>query len=296
MSRPSLRLRALTRAMRLVVKPKLKRTGTPERANRDFERVAPILFSKPKGMQTKQVGNLVRVTVGQAHESRAILYIHGGAFVTGSAKSYAAMAGRLAKRTGAQVFLADYPLLQEAPFPAAPTAVLAAWEAMLAAGWLPHQIIIGGDSAGGNLVFGLLSTVLQRGEQPAGIFAFSPWTDLTLSGETITLNAKRDPLIPVSRMQEAVDLYLNGADPKDVRASPLFGEYSAPPPVLIQVGQDEVLFSDSKRMAEKTKATLSVWPHCPHVWQIFDGRLPEAKAAMREVAKFVQTSFDKASL
>ena len=295
MTRPSLRLRALTFGMRYLVKPKLRRTGTPERANRDFERAAPFLFSKPKGTINEDGGLYERVHVGTPRPNRIILYLHGGAFVTGSRNSYRAFAARLAKRTDATVCVADYPLLQDAPFPAAPNAVLAAWDDLIANGHAPENIVIAGDSAGGNLVFGLLSKLLSRGQTPAAVVAFSPWMDLTLSGETIVANETRDPIIPVSRMQEAVDLYLAGADASDARASPLFADYPNPPPILIQVGADEVLLSDSKRIAEKTGADVQVFDHVPHVWQIFDGRLPEANIAMRKVAAFVHTSFESAN-
>ena len=294
MSAPSFRLRLLTFGMRWLVKPKLIRTGTPEKANRSFERFAPFLFSAPKGLKAAQDGPSSRITVGTPIADRAILFLHGGAFVTGSQRSYRAFAGRLAKRTKAVVFLADYPVLQDAPFPAAPTAALNAWDHLIAAGWKPHQIIIAGDSAGGNLVFGLLSTVLARNERPAAVLAFSPWTDLTLSGETITTNRDNDPLIPVSRMQEAVDLYLGGADSNHPLASPLFADFKNPPPVLIQVGADEVLLSDSERMGRATGGTVDIRPHVPHVWQIFDARLPEANAAMRKAAAFIQSSFESA--
>lgn len=291
---PSLRLRVLTAGMRWVVKPKLRRTGTPETANRDFERAAPFLFSKPKGLVSRDAGPFARITVGDPLPFRTILYLHGGAFVTGSRHSYSAFAGRLAKRTVSVVFLADYPLLQDRAFPAAPDAVLAAWDQLILDGWTPNQIVIAGDSAGGNLVFGLLAHLLARGQRPAGVVAFSPWADLTLSGETIEINVDADPLIPVSRMEEAVSLYLNGADSHDPRASPVFADFPNPPPVLIQVGKDEVLLSDSMAMADLTNAEIEIWDHVPHVWQIFDGRLPEANAAMRKVAKFVHTSFESA--
>lgn len=295
MTRPSFRLRALTFGMRWFEKPKLAKRGTPETANRDFERAAPYLFSTPKGTVVASDDPFDCITCGGGDADRAILYLHGGAFVTGSRRSYRAMAARLAKRTGVCVYLPDYPKLQEAAFPAAPRAVLAAWDALVARGIAPDHIVIAGDSAGGNLVFGLLSTVLQRGQRPAGVLAFSPWTDMTLSGDSLNTNAQADPLLPVSRMQEAVELYLGTADPAHPLASPLFADFPNPPPVFIQVGRDEVLFSDAERMAEKLGGTLDVWDHVPHVWQMFDGRLPEANAAMRRAARFVQTSFESAN-
>jgi acetyl esterase/lipase len=280
--------------MRWVAKPRLACTRDPERAAQVFERSAPFLFSKPKGMRAEPDGQFLRITCGDPIKDRAILYIHGGAFMAGSPRSYRAMGARLAKRTGATVFLVAYPLLQNAPFPAAPNAVLAGWEKLLSDGWQPHQIVIAGDSAGGNLVFSLLARVLAKGQRPAGVLAFSPWGDLTLSGDSITSNAACDPFIPVARMQEAVSRYLCGADPKDPIASPIFAQFYNPPPVLIQVGGGEVLLSDSKMLAEKTSAELDVWRFVPHVWQIFDGRLPEANAAMRKAAIFVHTSFERA--
>ena len=294
MSGPSIRLRCMTFVMRVLAKPLLARFGTPERAQRDFARLAPLLFRPPKGTTVVDGGPYAQVTWGTPNEGQAVLYLHGGAFVAGSRHSYCAMGGRLAKRTGATVFVADYPKLQTAPFPAAPNAVLAAWDHLLAQGWLPHQIVLAGDSAGGNLVFGLFATVLQRGQKPAGVLAFSPWTDLTLSGASIQANAKKDAIIPANRMEEAVGLYLAGADPANPMASPLFADFPDPSPVLIQVGADEVLFSDAQRIAEKVNATLDVWDHVPHVWQLFEGRLPEANVAMDRASDFIQTSFESA--
>jgi len=294
MAKKSLRLRCLTFGMRLFMKPKLKYFGSPQSTERGFERMARWMFSVPKGISVSDTGPCAQVTFGTPAAAQAVLYLHGGAFMAGSRRSYRAMAGRLAKRTGATVFLADYPKLQNEPFPAAPNAVLAAWDYLISQGWSPHQIVIAGDSAGGNLAFGLLSAVLQRGQRPAGLLAFSPWTDLTLSGESLKTNARRDPFLPASRMAEATSLYLDGADPADPQASPLFAKFPSPPPVFIQVGADEVLFSDAERMASHVGATLDVWSNVPHVWQIFDARLPEATAAMGKAAAFIQTSLDKA--
>lgn len=288
---PSLRLRALNVVMRRLVKPKLRRTATPDIAHRDFERAAPFLFSVPRGTRLDHSGPITSVTCGTPEPGRAILYVHGGAFFTGSARSYRAMAARLSKRCRVRVFLADYPLLQTAPFPAACDAVRRAWDDLRRQGWSADQIVVAGDSAGGNLAFGLLATLLEEGERPRAAVGFSPWADLTLSGHSIQANRQSDPLIPVSRMQEAVDLYLDGAAPSDPWASPVFSDFPDPPPVLIQAGAEEVLLSDAQRLAIKTKAQLTVWPGCPHVWQMFDPRLPEARSALREVADFVQTSF-----
>lgn len=292
---PSLRLRLLNFGMRMVAKPGMRRTAEPEAANARFERVAPYIFSVPKGLvQTKEAGMDVMAT-GAVPSGRIVLFLHGGAFVAGSSRSYRAFAGRLSQRAGVKVAVPDYPLLQQAGYPAAPRAVLAAWDRLIAAGYRADDIALAGDSAGGNLVFGLLSTLLQRGERPACVIGFSPWTDMTLSGESLTTNADNDPLLPVGRMAEVVGLYLQGADPVQPLASPLFADFPNPPPTLVQVGAEEILLSDAERIADRTGARLEVWPNCPHVWQMFDPRLPEARDAMRQAGDFIQTSFESAN-
>ena len=293
--RPSLRLRLLNLGMRLFAKPSMRGTAEPETANVRFERVAPYIFSAPNRLvQTEEAGMPV-MAVGVVPSERIVMFIHGGAFVTGSSRSYRAFAGRLAQRAGVKVAVPDYPLLQQASYPAAPQAVLAAWDCLIRAGYRAENIALAGDSAGGNLVFGLLSVLLQRGERPACVVGFSPWTDLTLSGDSLITNAARDPLLPVSRMQEVVGLYLCGADASQPIASPLFADFPNPPPILVQVGAEEILLSDAERIAHKTGARLEVWPDCPHVWQMFDPRLPEAREAMRQAGDFIQTSLESAS-
>lgn len=262
MTRPSLRLRALRFGMRWFEKPKLAHRSTPDSANRDFERAANYLFRCPKGTQVEDAGPFAKITCGPASSDRAILYLHGGAFVTGSRNSYQAMAGWIAKRAGVAVYLADYPKLQQASFPAAPRAVLAAWDQLVSDGFAPHQIALAGDSAGGNLLFGLLSTLLTRGQRPAAVAAFSPWVDMTLSGDSLRINKDKDPILLVNRMEEAVRLYLEGAAPDHPLASPLFASFPNPPPVLIQVGRDEILLSDAERMAEKLVPVLIYGRRC----------------------------------
>jgi acetyl esterase/lipase len=190
----------------------------------------------------------------------------------------------------------DYRLLQVAPFPAAFDDALAAWD-HLRRGRAASDIVLAGDSAGGGLALAVLAHVLERGERPAGVVVFSPWTDLTLSGESLA--SAREVLLPVERMAEVAGQYLAGAEAGDPRASPSFAEFREPPPLLIQVGSGEALRDDSERMAARLRAAggavdLRVWDDCPHVWQLFDGWVPEARAALREAAGFVQTSLASA--
>jgi acetyl esterase/lipase len=300
----SLRMAILVLGGHLIAKPRLRRTSSPEKTARKFERTARLIFRGPAFTRHLVRGTaalpLHWISVGRPADRRIILFLHGGAFFVGSGRSYRGLLARLSLLTGVEVCAPDYRLYPQATFPAPVDDAIAAWEGLIAAGYDPGQIVLGGDSAGGCLAFALLSHVLQRDQRPAGIFAMSPWTDLTLSGESLVTNAACDPVLPVERMSEAVALYLAGADPADPRASPLFARYPDPPPAFIQVGTEEALLDDALRIADALRAaggdvTLQTWPRAPHVWHLFDGWIPEARAAMRAIAGFVQTSLDKAN-
>ncbi len=298
----SRRLRLMNAALRHLVRRKLARTKTPEAADRDFARAAALVFRRPPYLTHLQ-GLCGGVPVHWlrtpgVRTDRVLFYIHGGAYFSGSGRTHAGLAARLGREAGVQVCVPDYRLLQEAPFPAAFDDVLAAWEGLIGLGYPPHRIALAGDSAGGGLALALLAHLLAGGTRPAGLYAMSPWTDLTLAGET--LRSRSEVLIPFHRMAEVVERYCAGTPPADPRVSPLFADWTAPPPVLIQVGEAEALLSDSLRMADCLRAaggevTVETWPQVFHVWQILDGWLPEARAALKTGGRFLQTSFDRAS-
>lgn len=299
----SLRLRLLNLGLRALVRPVLRRTRGPEAAERDFARAAALAFRAPPFL-CRQTGHIGGVPVHwlrtpRVRLDRVILYLHGGAYFSGSGRTHGGLAARLGKLAGAQVCLPDYRLLQQAPFPAPVEDALAVWEGLRALGYPARGIALAGDSAGGGLALALLAELAARGEGPAALYAMSPWSDLTLSGET--LGASSEALIPVERLAEVVARYLGRADPSDPRASPLYAAWTgALPPVLLQVGSGECLRADADRMAEVLRRAgaevrLQHWPDAPHVWQIFDGWLPEARAALTEAGAFLQTSFDSAS-
>ncbi|MFT5000027.1 MAG: monoterpene epsilon-lactone hydrolase [Paracoccaceae bacterium] len=222
-----------------------------------------------------------------------ILFLHGGAYVFGAPASHKAMLARLSEQTGMRAILPAYRLAPENPFPAAIEDALAAYQALIARGYAPENIVLGGDSAGGGLMLALLHVICQENlPRPGAVFAMSPWTDLTLSGPSIVSNAAVDPVLPADRISESGHRYLDGQDPMDPRASPLFGDFKGGPPVLIQVGSTEILLDDSQRMAEALKAQrvdvqLDVWKNTPHVWQIFQGHLAEADRALDDIASFI---------
>ncbi|WP_291838140.1 alpha/beta hydrolase [Limimaricola sp.] len=288
--------------MRRVGKPQLRRTRTPEDAARNFDRAARHWFRVPPYtlhlVDDQGAVPLHWISSGPVARGRVILFLHGGAYLSGSPRTHLGLHARLARLTGAEVCAPDYRLLQTAPFPAAFDDACAAWDALMTRGYRPENIVLGGDSAGGGLMLALLAELTRRGTPPAGAFALSPWVDLTLSGDS--LRAAPEAILPVERMAEVVQYYLHGAEPADPRASPLFANFAAPPPVLIQVGSEEALRDDATRMATHLRAaggevTLEVWPDVPHVWQILDGWLPEARQALIRLADFVQTSLDSVS-
>lgn len=290
-----MRLRILNLLLRLCVWPALRFGHSPALAAQIFEIVAPRLFPGPpfNCHLTERLDGMTLhwVRVGSTDQRRIVLFLHGGAYLSGSGRAYHGLLGHLSRYTGLPVCAPDYRLLQHAPFPAAFDDALRTWDELLARGYHPSDIVLGGDSAGGGLMLALLAELTQRGTPPRAAFAMSPWTDLTLQGAS--LQSKQEVVLPAARMQEVVHRYLRDAAPDDPRASPLFARFNAPPPVLIQVGDGEALLNDAQRMADALgpAADLRVWPHVPHVWPIFHGYIPQAAAAFQEIATFVQASF-----
>lgn len=295
--------RAINAWMRYGMKPVLQVTSSPQLARRVFELTAPLFcpaLPYTRVLRRPAPVPLYLVSAGRTRSRQVILFLHGGAFLAGSARAYQGMLSRLSYASGLEIAVPDYRLLQEAPFPAAYDDAMTAWQSLRRMGYGPGDILLAGDSAGGGLALALLGGLLAKGERPAGVVAFSPWCDLTLSGASISANQAKDVLIPTGRMNEVVEQYLAGADPADARASPLFAEFTDPPPVLIQAGDVEVLLSDAERMAERLQAAggsvrLTLWRDVPHVWQFMAGHLPEGQAALEEAAAFAVTALDSSS-
>ncbi|GGE37634.1 alpha/beta hydrolase [Actibacterium pelagium] len=300
----SFRLRLLNFWFRRSIKPHLRRVATPEKARAEFEWIAPRLFWLPSGTchLPRKLGNLDShwFRRGAAADGKIVLYLHGGAYMAGSGRTHARLTAALAGQAGIEVCSPNYRLLQEAPFPAAFDDALHAWDALLAKGYAPSDIVLAGDSAGGGLAFALLADLLKDGQRPAGLVAFSPWTDLGLTGASLSANKSADTLLPVERVEEARDFYLDGADPRDPRASPLYASFPDCPPVLIHVGSTEILQDDSYRIEAHLResgvdVTLRTFDQCPHVWHFFDAWLPEAREAIADAGQFIQASLVKAS-
>jgi len=222
-------------------------------------------------------------------QDRVMLWLHGGAFMLGSAQSYRDFGARLARAAGVRVLLLDYRLAPEHPFPAALTDTGDALDWLEASGLGAPQLAIGGDSCGGNLALAALQQRLgQNRPQPAALWLISPYLDLTHTGASIASRAERDPFIDPVGMPQTAALYLGGASPGDPRASPLFGPVKDLPPTLIQVGSDEVLFDDARRLANRlTDATFQEWVGMVHVWPLFAEMIDEGAWAIAQGGTFV---------
>lgn len=229
-----------------------------------------------------------------AHTSPTILYLHGGGYYFCSPKSHRGIVFAFAKRSGARVFSLDYRLAPEHPFPAALDDALAAYRKLLADGVPAESIVIAGDSAGGGLALATLLALRDAGDAlPAGGVLFSPWTDLASSGETFVTNNGRDPMFYGAVFRPVAQMYLANADARNPLASPVFGEFAGLPPLLIHVGDTEVLLSDSTRVADKARAAgvavdLKIWRSVPHVFQMYAPFMPEANRSLDEAGAFVK--------
>jgi acetyl esterase/lipase len=235
------------------------------------------------------------ITPRKVTGGRVILYLHGGYYLSGSVKSHRNLAGNIAIAAQARALIIGYCLAPENPFPTALNNALTAYSWMLAQGISPSQIFLAGDSAGGGLALALLLALSDQGSAlPAGAVCLSPATDLTRSDENWKADAKKELVLNPYMARQIRPLYLRGHDPSDPLASPVYGDLHGLPPLLIQVGSDEVLLSDSTLFAKRAKeagvdVTLEVWPGMQHVWQFTASYLPEGREAIERIGEFIKT-------
>ena len=230
--------------------------------------------------------------VDVADNAPIVLYFHGGGFRIASALAYRSYGSHLAAVLGARVLLVEYRLAPENKFPKAVDDCFTVWESLLAEGIDTGRIVIAGDSAGGGLAASVTMHALADGVLPAGVICCSPWVDLTITADTYDTNAESDKLFSRTSAEEAAPAYLGSADPMNPIASPLFGDWDGAPPLLILVGDAEVLLDDSRKLADVAKAagvdvTLSIYPEMPHIWTMSYPAFPEAVEGVTEMAEFV---------
>lgn len=233
------------------------------------------------------------IDVQERRSDRAFLYLHGGGYFIGSCQSHRGFASQIACASRSRMLLPEYRLAPENPFPAGLLDARAAYRYLLAQGYPPHRIVVGGESSGGGLTLALLQTLRDEGmPMPAGAVLLSPWTDLLGTGDSLRTRARQDPWLRPAGIELVADRYRDKVATDHPLVSPLYGDLRGLPPMLIHVGDDEILLDDSTRLEAKARAvgvdvTFKVWKGLWHAFHAFYPWVPEARRAHQEIGEWV---------
>jgi len=297
---PSLKSRFFYYAVKHQLRKFALRGGSLEQVRAARDKSSKGMFPAPPGVQVQpaQLGGCPGewLRPAGAAANTVLLYLHGGAYITGSCHTHRGLAGHLARSAGLDCFLLDYRLAPEHPFPAAVEDAQAAYLAL-------HDqdptraIVLAGDSAGGGLALALALRLRDAGHAAPGAMALlSPWTDLTLSLSTHQSKAGKDPFFPDSTtLSMAAQLYAGTSGLAQPLASPHFAALHGLPRTLIHVGEHEALLGDAQALAAKLQAAgtsvqLQEFQGMWHVWQIFAGRFAEADASVKQLGVFLRAA------
>lgn len=226
---------------------------------------------------------------------RVILHLHGGAFFGGSPNTHKSLCGEVSARTKCPLYILDYRLAPEHPYPAALDDSFVAYQALLDMGFEGKQIVLVGDSAGGALILALALRVRDEGlSLPGALIMLSPYLDLTVSSHSIEHLAHHDPMLTKSILQRGGDAYRGTIPAKDPRISPVFADLKGLPPTLVQCGSEEILLDDAllfKKLAGESGVDVrcKVFPDMWHNFQMFSNVLHTASDALDEIAQFIRT-------
>ena len=232
----------------------------------------------------------VRPEWGHDHH-KIILYCHGGGYTSGNLGYSRPLASKLSHTTGWETLSFEYRLAPEHPFPAAADDALAAWDYLMQLGYGARDITVAGDSAGGNMALVLCHRLKAAGRMlPGRLILMSPWTDMTASGTSYQERKELDPSITEDYIHAVRSAYAGDADVEDPQLSPLFGDFTGFPPTLIQVGSNEILYSDSATLRQRMTAAgvvcrMEEWQDMWHVFQMFP--IKKAAQAMEHVGQFL---------
>ena len=256
----------------------------------------------PPNVEVKQttVGNIAAEwlrPVGTT-DNRAVLYLHGGACTMGSCTTHRALASRIAIASQTPALLPEFRLAPEYPFPAALEDGVAIYRWLIEQGISPQKMVVAGDSSGGGLAIAL--TVLLRDKNvplPAAITCLSPWADLELTGESLATRAQVDPMCSLEESQYHAVHYIGKHDARAPLVSPIYADLHGLPPILIQVGDREILLSDAIRLTERARkdgvdAEMEVWDGMWHVWHLFARYVPEGQRAIDKIGAFIRKYLD----
>jgi acetyl esterase/lipase len=256
------------------------------------------LYPVPEGteVQPSEIGGVAGewVRARRTHSDAALLYLHGGGFIVGSPKSHRHLAAAISEASGLPLFVADYRLAPEHPFPAALDDAMAVYKGLLDSGLAPARLAIAGDSSGAGLAIATLVALRQQNiPLPVCAVCLSPWADLSQSGDTFRTHAASDPTISKKRLDAMAANYLAGRDPKTPLASPIFADLHGLPPLLLQVGAGEALYDDMARLkarAEQAGVEVSAesWGGMFHVWQIYYPMLSEGRDAIARIGTYLK--------
>lgn len=287
-------LRALTR---FGVKPMLS-PRIPVWLQRQTGTLSALILRTPRHIEVarRRLGgnDALAITPTRHAQGLGMLYLHGGAYVMGGFGSHRKLAGWLAQSTRARTWLLDYRLAPEHPCPAALEDALAAYRELLDEGQDPARLIIAGDSAGGGLTLATAVAIRDAGlPLPAALILLSPWVDLTQSGATITTHVARDAMLSPAWLYFGAAAYAGNRSAQDAACSPLNADLTGLPPMLIQVGSEEILLDDARRLKAAAigagvDAELHEYGGGGHVFQFHAGQLPVADRALEDIARFVQ--------
>lgn len=293
-NQPSLQARLISRGLRKLVKPRhITRSDIP------LLRALMLALTRsqlPGGVLAERIKAPVRgewLRVAHPRRGRALLYFHGGGFFCGTPQTHRAITGRLAQLLGFTVLALDYRLAPEHPYPAALEDAIAAWQWLLSLGYRPDRVWLGGDSAGGGLALALMLACRERDlPLPAGGLLYSPWTDLTCTAPSITENVARCAWFMPEQVIFAADMYAGRMSREHPLLSPLRGNLSGLPPLLLHVSDSELLRDDSVLLAERARASgvqvqMRVWHGLPHAWPNFAGLMPEGDLCLAESAEVI---------
>ena len=294
--KPSWQAQALNLPLRLWLKQKMKSGEVNQLRSwgRRAEWAAKALSKSKKNKIVKFGATLVEwVAPISAAASRVLLYLPGGAFIIPAMPMHRSFIARLCQAIDARALLVNYRLAPEHPFPAGLDDCVAAYRYLLKQGIDPQRIVIAGDSAGGGLVLSTLLALRDAGDPlPAGAVALSALADLTYTGASRVYNRSLDPMLPTRRAVHLNDMYLTGQSAENPLVSPVYGDFTGLPPILIQVGSTEMLLDDSLRVAARARAQgvaveVEVWHEMPLVWHLWK-ILPESGKAINHISAFVR--------
>jgi epsilon-lactone hydrolase len=263
------------------------------------------MFKLPKGVKSvkERAGSVPAewLIPPVVSDGRVVLYLHGGSYICGSPDSHRSLAANIAIASKARALVIDYRLAPEHPHPAAVEDAVAAYKWLINGHTDPQHLAIAGDSAGGGLSVALLLSLRDRNiPLPAACVCLSPWTDLAFTGDTWKSKAKADLIIYDYKELAFAKMYLGGLDPKTPLASPLYADLKGLPPLLVQVGTDEVLLADSTRLVERAKqagvnAVIDEWEKMQHVWQFAASFIPEGRRAIERIGEFIDRNCGRTS-